>query len=640
MTPSTAFRCRLLLVVVAISAFVVVDDRAINVATYTPEPLNVPCDGMQRLAALLAAIVVLLATMPRGLWRDPADCPGPVSTDVETDDTGTWQRVLSWTAPLSAVIASWGWAWLAPEGSGYALLLSALFLIPLAVTTLDRPPHPIPTMPQTEQASGPSHARRHTEALHAMILVATILLSTTWHTWTQVRLWQHFSFGYADIGLFITELEHCLPWKDVGPARFASTRMGYHCIPMFYALAPLYAVFRSPVFLMVVAAATLNVAAWPFAQLARQRSGSAWVGLAVGLAWLLLPSVSRLPYTNTYGFQSIDLAVPWLAWMLCLWFSGRPRLSHLCLVGAMLCEETVCGVALGWGCYLIAFEKRRRTGLIIALASIVYLFLCTEIIIPAFDPGGRYTRLDLFGDVSAATLIERLSRPKAVWFTATLVVPMTVLMWRQWRLLSACLPTLILVLLLSNADYLSIKYWHQASILPVMFAAATLGVVSNHPGRLPDSSSRANGRRNRLRTAISSAALLTGTLLAHQWLGFSPLAHAVRPMNADPKFAVPDPRIAVVRSVYRDFDPATTHVIATERLAMHFTRYRTVRSTPDMDFATLAPGRVILIVDRSDHHDRTVRAGRMNDWLDAAQQNGFTIWQEAGPVIILQRNGP
>ena len=73
------------------------------------------------------------------------------------------------------------------------------------------------------------------------LLMIVILVSTVWHAAEQIRLWRNFMLGYADFGFFVTELEHCLPWKQVGAGRFADTRMGYHCIWMFYLLAPFYA---------------------------------------------------------------------------------------------------------------------------------------------------------------------------------------------------------------------------------------------------------------------------------------------------------------------------------------------------------------------------------------------------------------
>ncbi|MCH7703402.1 MAG: DUF2079 domain-containing protein, partial [Planctomycetes bacterium] len=262
------------------------------------------------------------------------------------------------------------------------------------------------------------------------VLGMAIVASTAWHAHVQLNLWRHFTLGYADFGLFTTELEHCLPFKDVGPMRFLDTRMAYHCLPMFYLLAVPYALIRSPVFLMIVGPLALNLAAVPFYQLAKHRSGSSAVALIIGLAWLTLPSLSRLPYANSYGFQSIYLAVPWLAFCFCFALRGRWRWSHVCLIGALLCEETVCGVTLGWGVYLILFTDRRRDGAWIAAASIGYLLLCTMLIIPFFAPSGDYTRMQLFGELSPAIVAERLARPRAWFYLLALGAPLILGLWR------------------------------------------------------------------------------------------------------------------------------------------------------------------------------------------------------------------
>jgi len=460
------------------------------------------------------------------------------------------------------------------------------------------------------------------------LLLAAVVGSTLWHALMQVKFWEHFLLGYADFGFFTTELEHCLPWKDVGPARFSDTRMGYHCVPMFYALVPLYALMRSPVFLMVVGPLALNVAAVPFYRLARERTSSATLALFVALAWLALPSITRLPYSNTYGFQSIYLAVPWLAASLTLAMRGRWRASHLCLAAALLCEETVCGVAFGWGVYLMLWGGRRRDGVWISALSIGYLLVTTQVLIPHFAASSEYTRLMLFGDLTPAEVVRRLLRPRAAFLLLALIVPLLPGLWRGRRLLIAAAPTLFLVLVLQQDDYLNVKYWHQSSILPVLFVAVTMGVTGQVRGR----------PRVGPLTAPSvwpAVGMFLAVLVLHQWLGSSPLAQSNRVYAAEHRLQTPDPRMAAVDYVRAHFRPETTTVVATERMAAHFIDYRMVRPAPEVRLADAKGSAHVLIVDRTDGWDKIVLERQLGFFLEEARNAGYVPVHTEGPVLIL-----
>ncbi len=535
-----------------------------------------------------------------------------------------------WPLALTIVISAW-WVWDRPIN--FMAMSWAIIGLAWSIDRLGR------------GAIVPRESK-HWHRIAPLLLVSAILASTVWHTLQQVNFWQHFLLGYADFGLFTTELEHCLPWKDVGSARFSDTRMGYHFVPMFYLLVPFYALFRSPIFLMAVGTLALNVAAIPFYQLAKHRTQSSMVALLVGLAWLALPSMSRLPYSNTYGFQSIYLAVPWLAWTFSLAMQNRWRLSHLCLFGAMLCEETVCGAALGWGLYLWLWGGRRRDGLCIAAGAVAYLILCTTILIPAFQGEGEYTRLMLFGELSPATILDRLTRSRVPMYLLALAGPMLFALVRQWRMLLIAMPTLSLVLLMHQTDYLNIKYWHHSSILPVLFTAATLGITCKrdfHIQVLPAAgfSPRGGTKVNDDSSTNSHAsiggpmALLVCVLLFHFWMGSSPFAQSQRIYSANQRLNSPDPRMKVIDLVRAQFPPKQTTIVATERMAAHFTDYRMVLPAPLIIFAHTVASPHLLILDRSDTWDKIGLEQTFDQTLSQASDAGFTLIKEHGPVLIL-----
>lgn len=453
------------------------------------------------------------------------------------------------------------------------------------------------------------------------VLVVAIIVATIWHGWMQSVLWRHFMLGYADFGLYTRELEYCLFYNDVAD-RWANTRMAYHFEPLFYLLAPAYALFRSPVFLMIVGPLALNSAALAFYWLVARRTGSALTGLIAGLAWLALPSISRMPYANTYGFESVYLAVPLLAFCFAAAHLHRWRTSHVLLVLAVLCQETMVAIAVGWGVYIALSCHRKRDGIVIAIAAVVYLAISAGVIIPAISPDGQYVRSEMLGEDAMSQLLSRVSR-EAYWaFLFALTAPLLPAIFRSPRMMIAAAPTLLMLGLIQNTEYLSIKFWHQSSVLPVIFTCACLGAT---PRRLAphDASSPAIKTSAASHSNGTMLGLLGGMLLLHQFMGYSPLAQSWNAQRAVPALQMPDPRMDTINRLRRTYPPSRTRVAATQRIAAHLTDYRGLTTIEHItDNADLAALDVILI-DTTDTWDPIVRSGAIRQFTAALQSADF-----------------
>ncbi|UCF32531.1 MAG: DUF2079 domain-containing protein [Phycisphaerales bacterium] len=613
------------------------DTRVVNVVTYGLSRIEVPVTWLSRFPMVLVfGVVALIAYYRRRSEEGGArPCSGTVHTVDGMSPARAGLPLLG--LPLIAVL------WLWRGRPDYLTICVQVVLTGLAVSRLSM------------GVRGASSTRISGNASLAVLLVA-IAATTAWHASTQYFYWRRLMFGYADIGLFTRELEHTLLWHDFAD-RFADTRMGYHCIPMFYLLAPFYALFRSPVFLMIVAPLALNLAAVPIHQLARDRSGSAGTGLLMGLAWLALPSLSRLPYANTYGFQSIYLAVPLIAWWISLALRGRWAASCVCLVLALLCEETVCGVAAGWGLYMALFSEHRRAGVVIMIISILYLLLATQLVIPYFATESSYSRLELFGELSPRVVLERLFRPRVGWYLLTLAAPLFIGLIRAPRLLLVVLPTLLLILLLKNQDYLNVKYWHQSSMLPPLFLAAVVGSTMGTRVKLPASAqgdTRGSQKSRNLLGAWSvpscsggrTVGLLVTVMLFHHVIGFSPFSQAGRLHGANEKLKTQDARMAAVYFVRSAYPRTAGRIVATERLAAHFCDYYSMAPVVALQAAvpeirSRTPQTVTnpdaYVLDRSDGWDPVVRAGRIESVIRDAMARGYEVARQVESVIVLVR---
>jgi uncharacterized membrane protein len=447
----------------------------------------------------------------------------------------------------------------------------------------------------------PLPAWRWGNALALASLSALLLLLVVIYTRLQINFFEHFRLGHADFGHFTEELKNALAGRGLRCDSFENTRFGWHFVPMLYVLVPGYALFPSPVYLMVCGALFVHLPSLLAYFLARRLSGSVLTGWMFATAWLLLPSQSRLVFSNTYGFQWIYFSMWLLGALMAATALGRWRLAVVIAVLLLLCKETAAAATLGWGLAVAIFLGRRAVGGSVAALSIVYWAVCTWIIIPRFAASGDYQRAELFGalgstmgDVLLSPLREpalffgRLIRREGLYFVATLLVSMAMLPMRRWRVAAMCIPTLGLVLLLENEQWLSIKFWHQCTILPILFFAAIFNLM---PGGIEDRADLATGRgydasisraentpasQRVARTGHSLAlgvAAITCAALSHYFLAFSPIAKAFEPYAADTFMHIPDPKLEVVRRI-RDAIPRDRSILATERLAAHFTDYR------------------------------------------------------------------
>jgi uncharacterized membrane protein len=462
--------------------------------------------------------------------------------------------------------------------------------------------------------------------LAVAILISLIGLLTLIHTRIEINFFEHFMFGHADVGHFTEELKNVLAGRGLRSDSFDNTRLGWHFVPLQFVLVPGYILWPSPKYLMALGPLVLHLGALPAFWFARRRSGSVLVAFLIGLAWLFLPSLSRLVYSNTYGFAWLYCSVPLLGVLLSAALLERWRLCWILVAVLLLCRETNSAVTLGFGCYLALFSPRRKAGVLICLISIAYALLCAKVLIPYFATAGRYERLDMFGELgnsvgtlatspftNPALFFSRLVRPQSVSFLLVVLTSMFFLPSVGWRLGLAALPTLIVHLLLAGTDWLSIKFWHHAMILPFFFFASITAL------RLGS----ADPSRNR----AVALALLVCAAASHYFYGFSPISKSFE-LNANDAFLQnPDPRLPFIERL-REQIPRDRTILATERVAAHFTDYRrlyTGRRVRPADF---------VVIDRSDQWDPS---SLPRSWTAFGSDPDYRFYAEFESIIVFER---
>jgi len=479
-------------------------------------------------------------------------------------------------------------------------------------------------------------------ALASLLLLVAV--ATVVHTLLQINFFEHFMLGHADFGHFTEELKNALAGRGLRSDSFPNTRLGWHFVPLLYGLVPGYALWPSPVYLMFVGALVVHLPALPVYACARRLSGSVLVGWLFGVAWLLLPSPSRLVYSNTYGFQWIYVAMPLIAAMAGAGLAGRWRSSLILAAVVLLLKETAAAATFGWGLYMLLFTPRRKSGAALAFVSVAYALLCIYVFIPHFAASGAYERMTLFGELGdsvtavAGSLLTnpglffaRLFRTQGLYFLLVLLAPMAMLPLGRWRVLVAALPSLGLILLLENTEWLSIKFWHQATVLPFLFlaAVATSAPVSQREGARPRFVSCIAGRRPRdgsLGLALALAAVFAAAW-GQYFYGFSPVAKSFEVYADNEALHRPDPRMETVRQLRETFGRDKT-VLATERLAAHFTDYARV-------YTGVRPMPAdVVVIDRADRWDQTALSTMVQAFRSDPE---YDVYGEFGSIVVFVR---
>jgi len=473
------------------------------------------------------------------------------------------------------------------------------------------------------------------------VAIATFVIV---HFELQVVFFEHFMLGHSDIGHYAEELKNCLAGRGLRSDSFPNSRFGWHFVPLMYALVPLYALWPSVKLLMVLAGAVLALSASVMYAFIRRTTGSALIASLCALAWLLLPSTSRMVYSNTYGFQWVYAAVPLLMALLFTTKNGKAASIIALAAAVLLVQETLGPAVFGVGLFLYFFTDRRKLGIAMGATSVAYWLLCVSFLVPAFAASERYERMDLFGELGSTPIemltvmfrqpslfLDRLLRRESIQFLLILLVPLALLPAFSWRWTIAAIPLLLPTLLLSNAQWLTVKFWHQAPILVVFFAAALMSIAS--PASIQNSrgwSKWFTGGSPASQAAISRAsasALLVGAAWGHYFFGFSPLSKPFEELAASGLLSAPDPRLAVVERLRAEI-PRSHSVLATERLAAHFTDYARLFTGGRMRRANW------ILLDRDDKWDAS---SLLEEAHSFAADPRYEKWAEFGGILVFRR---
>ena len=288
--------------------------------------------------------------------------------------------------------------------------------------------------------------------------------------------WQHQAFytllhtGNPRITLYVT-LNH----------------LGNHFQPLYFLLAPIYALYQDATTLLVLQTICLAVAAFPLYLIARRRLGSPWAALVVALVYLLYPALHGI---NNFDFHGLALLIPFVSFMLYALETDRLRLFWLFFALALITREDAAISLSGVGLYLILDRHRRKTGLVVLGVCVAY-FLFVLKMMCLFD---GYADLDQYSVLGVperqnfiGVLLTLFTNPRFVFqhiffdpgkisYLLKVLVPVLFLPLFTGKKISLLLPGLS-IMLLSNTYYTCWIFCpYTAHLIPYVFFLTILGV--------------------------------------------------------------------------------------------------------------------------------------------------------------------
>jgi len=288
--------------------------------------------------------------------------------------------------------------------------------------------------------------------------------------------------GYAGFGAPVIDIK--------GPG---FNQLGDHFSPLLAVLAPFYAVFPSPVTLLVAQCVLVAVSVVPVMMVAHRFLG--------GPAAVLL----GVAYSVSWGFQSgVDvqfheyaLAVPLLAFALWAYLSRRWVVTSVLAIVLLGVKEDLGLTVIVLGVLMLAGGVRRRgddanarhqtrAGAVTAGVGIIGTLLILLVVIPAFNPHEEWDywgRLvtdgsDISGQTSAGAALGNLPHLILTFFTpaekvntlvmlAALSVGCCVFSRISWL----AVPTLVWRFLSTNHGYWDTGWHYSMVLMPIIFMA-------------------------------------------------------------------------------------------------------------------------------------------------------------------------
>lgn len=332
---------------------------------------------------------------------------------------------------------------------------------------------------------------------HRGARLALLLLVIGYAAFQSVGCWiKYNAFLYDDIDLAIfTQALANLMHGSLASSIRGGSWLGDHSSLNLILIAPFYAVFRTPVTLLVLQSVALALGALPVYRLARRELNDAWAALGCAALYLLYPA---LGYLNAFEFHPESLSTPMSLAAIAMLREGRTRSTAIWAGLALLGKEDVALVVAALGVYALARRRResgRQAAWLIGLAAAA-LALTFGVLKPMLagggaDYGAMYARWGRTPFEALGAIVRAPLSAIGAMFGTPGNAHDTLLKQQYWihlllplAFLPLAAPELLLIALPIVAEHMlswrtqqhTILYQYTALVIPFTVAAAVVGL--------------------------------------------------------------------------------------------------------------------------------------------------------------------
>lgn len=398
------------------------------------------------------------------------------------------------------------------------------------------------------------HPRTVYQHLPLALLALAVLLYAGYFSWLTLLRYHAFEARALDLGNLnqaVWNTAHGNWFRLTNQEEGLTSRLGYHVEPIILPIALIYRLYPAPELLLVLQALVVALGAVPLFALARLRGLHDWLGLLLGVAFLLNPTMQA---ANWYEFHPVTLAPTFF--MATFYFLLARRTGWFVLFAALSasCKEEMGLLVFMIGLYAWLAQRRRYLGWLTMAAGLGWSLFAVlgiqQLIAGGNIHWGRYAYL---GESTADKLVALVTRPdlllaqlqqaRALSYLFWLLLPVGFTALLAPEVLVLALPSLAINLL---ADFSPMhepaRLTYAAPLVPFVMLAGAMGIArlaawtrqthrqlqaegerkENQAGldeAAPGTVTEREGSRNRLRPSRSSLALLTNWLVAVLVLG-------------------------------------------------------------------------------------------------------------------------
>lgn len=230
--------------------------------------------------------------------------------------------------------------------------------------------------------------------LMSAILAASILLRYKAHKGStfDLGIFAQIYHYMAKTGLPLSTLE-----RNVLLSHYA-----VHLSPILYLLLPLYMVFRSVEFLLIIKPLIVFSGVFPIMLICRDKKLKNLTTLAVSTLYLLYPALSA---AMNYDFHENIFLPPMILWTLYFIKANRNSLMIISVLLTLMVKEDAALYIIFIGLYTIFYRKERLKGIIISGVGISYFGIAVAII-NSYGLGIMDTRFENYFPLNQSGLLS------------------------------------------------------------------------------------------------------------------------------------------------------------------------------------------------------------------------------------------